>query len=65
MPPCVVAPLRWPVGYGAQPLYNVDITVTADGAPPITVRKRIGYRTTILDQLWAHHEVLIHEGGFE
>ena len=34
---------RWPVGYGAQPLYNLRITVLADTGATFTTTKRIGY----------------------
>ena len=42
--------LWWPNGYGAQPLYLVDITLHADGAPIETRRYQIGLRTLELRQ---------------
>lgn len=43
--------LWWPNGHGAQPLYQVDATVTGrDGRPLGTWSRRIGLRTLVLDR---------------
>lgn len=42
--------LWWPVGYGAQPLYDLDVTLSAEGADPLDAwHRRIGLRTVELD----------------
>ncbi|MGW8566475.1 glycoside hydrolase family 2 protein [Isoptericola sp. NPDC055881] len=38
----------WPVGHGAQPLYDVDVTATSDGAAA-RWSGRVGFRTVELD----------------
>ncbi|TDB73809.1 glycoside hydrolase family 2 protein [Micromonospora sp. KC723] len=43
------ARLWWPVGYGDQPLYELTITLLADGEPVDTDRRRIGFRTVTVD----------------
>ena len=55
-PPTVVAEvpdaeLWWPRGYGEQPLYDCDVTLTAAGRPGTLDRwqRRIGFRTVELD----------------
>ncbi|XP_067931655.1 beta-mannosidase-like [Watersipora subatra] len=40
--------LWWPNGYGAQPLYNLSISLSRD--EPIWIRKRVGFRTIELVQ---------------
>ena len=42
--------LWWPRGYGAQPLYDVEVTLAADGAVLDTWRTRTGFRSARLDQ---------------
>jgi beta-mannosidase len=43
--------LWWPVGYGDQVLYNLNIQII-DGTQVLgTVKKRIGFRTIVLDQM--------------
>ena len=37
--------LWWPVGYGDQPLYDLTVTLLADGQQVDTVQRRIGFRT--------------------
>ncbi|MGO2746503.1 glycoside hydrolase family 2 protein [Microbacterium sp.] len=34
----------WPAGHGAQPLYDVDVILTAEGAPLDTATCRVGFR---------------------
>ncbi len=45
------ADLWWPVGYGGQPLYDLDLTLAArDGADALdTAHRRIGFRTVTVD----------------
>ncbi|MEU0489849.1 glycoside hydrolase family 2 protein [Nocardiopsis sp. NPDC006139] len=43
------ADLWWPVGYGDQPLYDLDVTLGRDGAEPDTAHRRIGFRTVTVD----------------
>ncbi|WP_243707187.1 glycoside hydrolase family 2 protein [Micromonospora sp. KC606] len=43
------ARLWWPVGYGDQPLYELTLTLLADGEPVDTDRRRIGFRTVTVD----------------
>ncbi|WP_329128789.1 glycoside hydrolase family 2 protein [Streptomyces sp. NBC_01476] len=41
--------LWWPRGYGEQPLYDCEITLLDGSAPLDTWRRRIGFRTIVLD----------------
>lgn len=41
--------LWWPAGYGEQPLYDVDVTVSRNGAAADAARRRVGFRTVRLD----------------
>ncbi|WP_265521933.1 glycoside hydrolase family 2 protein [Oerskovia flava] len=41
--------LWWPRGYGEQPLYEVAVTLGADGAPLESVDRRVGFRTATLE----------------
>ncbi|MGQ4389831.1 glycoside hydrolase family 2 protein [Streptomyces sp. SAS_270] len=41
--------LWWPVGYGAQPLYELAVTLLADGERVDTDRRRVGFRTVTVD----------------
>ncbi|MEE1928980.1 glycoside hydrolase family 2 protein [Streptomyces sp. TRM 70351] len=45
------ARLWWPAGYGAQPLYGLDVTLGAPGRPEALDRasRRIGFRTVTVD----------------
>ncbi|PSL52302.1 beta-mannosidase [Saccharothrix carnea] len=43
------ARLWWPVGYGDQPLYDLTVTLLADGRQVDAVRRRIGFRTVTVD----------------
>ncbi|KKD01899.1 hypothetical protein TN53_43525, partial [Streptomyces sp. WM6386] len=43
------ARLWWPLGYGDQPLYDLTVTLLADGEPVDTSRHRIGFRTVTVD----------------
>ncbi len=42
--------LWWPRGYGEQPLYEVELTLTHGGVPLDAWRRRIGFRTVELDR---------------
>ncbi|KAF7978646.1 hypothetical protein HWV62_45154 [Athelia sp. TMB] len=42
--------LWWPVGYGAQPLYDMTIEIVAARAVLASVPKRVGFRTIVLNQ---------------
>lgn len=44
------AALWWPRGYGEQPLYEVELTLTHDGTPLDVWRRRVGFRTVELDR---------------
>ena len=43
------ARLWWPVGYGDQPLYELEVTLEADGTPVDTFSRRVGFRTVTVD----------------
>ncbi|MDT0329758.1 glycoside hydrolase family 2 protein [Nocardiopsis lambiniae] len=43
------ADLWWPVGYGDQPLYDLDVTLAADDTPLDGAHRRIGFRTITVD----------------
>ncbi|MFL1426478.1 MULTISPECIES: glycoside hydrolase family 2 protein [unclassified Nocardiopsis] len=44
------ADLWWPAGYGDQPLYDLDVTLTAeDGTALDTAHRRVGFRTVTVD----------------
>jgi beta-mannosidase len=43
------ARLWWPVGYGDQPLYELEVTLEVDGRPVDTYRRRVGFRTVTVD----------------
>jgi len=43
------ARLWWPVGYGDQPLYELTVTLLADGEAVDIHRRRIGFRTVTVD----------------
>jgi beta-mannosidase len=42
--------LWWPRGYGDQPLYGLDVTLSDGDGPLDTWQRRIGFRTVELDQ---------------
>lgn len=42
--------LWWPAGYGGQPLYKVDVTLSAGGSELDSWHKRIGLRTMTVTQ---------------
>jgi beta-mannosidase len=42
--------LWWPRGYGEQPLYEVELTLTGAEGPLDTWRRRVGFRTVELDR---------------
>jgi beta-mannosidase len=43
------AELWWPVGHGAQPLYDVDVELRAEALVLDAARRRIGFRTVSID----------------
>ncbi|MFD6950914.1 beta-mannosidase [Nocardiopsis sp. TSRI0078] len=45
------ARLWWPVGHGDQPLYDLELTLTADGGsgPLDSAARRVGFRTITVD----------------
>jgi beta-mannosidase len=43
------AALWWPVGYGDQPLYTVDVTLSAGGEELDTWQRRLGFRSVTLE----------------
>ncbi|MER7399637.1 glycoside hydrolase family 2 protein [Streptomyces sp. NPDC000151] len=48
--------LWWPRGYGEQPLYDLDLTLSDDeGGPLDTWHRRIGFRTVELDRSADEH----------
>ncbi len=48
---CIVNPeLWWPIGYGSQPLYQVETTLLYNAVPCDTLNRRIGLRTINLDR---------------
>ncbi|MEU6841590.1 glycoside hydrolase family 2 protein [Streptomyces sp. NPDC046716] len=42
--------LWWPRGHGEQPLYEVELTLTADGEQLDTWQRRVGFRTIEIDR---------------
>ncbi len=40
----------WPVGYGAQPRYTVEVSLERDGAAVDSATRRVGFRTVEWDQ---------------
>ncbi|GAA2313849.1 glycoside hydrolase family 2 protein [Streptomyces kunmingensis] len=42
--------LWWPRGYGEQPLYDVELTLTADDGPLDAWQQRVGFRTVEIDR---------------
>ncbi|WP_338895542.1 glycoside hydrolase family 2 protein [Streptomyces sp. TG1A-60] len=49
------ADLWWPRGYGEQPLYDVELTLSGDGGALDVWRRRIGFRTVELDRSADEH----------
>ncbi|MGW1598662.1 glycoside hydrolase family 2 protein [Streptomyces sp. NPDC002343] len=47
--------LWWPRGYGEQPLYDLDLTLSDDSGPLDTWHRRIGFRTIGLDRSADEH----------
>ncbi|MFI7382865.1 glycoside hydrolase family 2 protein [Streptomyces sp. NPDC049813] len=47
--------LWWPRGYGEQPLYDVELTLSADGRPLDSWRHRVGFRTVEIDRTADEH----------
>lgn len=43
------AELWWPRGYGGQPLYEVELTLHHGSAPLDVWRRRVGFRSVVLD----------------
>lgn len=43
--------LWWPRGYGAQPLYRVEVTLLTEGRPHHTERRTIGFRRITMPKL--------------
>ncbi|MFI9811899.1 glycoside hydrolase family 2 protein [Saccharothrix variisporea] len=43
------ARLWWPAGYGDQPLYDLTVTLLADGRQVDAVHRRIGFRTVTVE----------------
>ncbi|TDQ52373.1 glycoside hydrolase family 2 protein [Actinorugispora endophytica] len=41
--------LWWPIGHGDQPLYDLRVVLSADGAELADWRRRVGFRTVELD----------------
>ncbi|MEJ3404484.1 glycoside hydrolase family 2 protein [Rathayibacter sp. YIM 133350] len=41
--------LWWPRGYGEQPLYDVEVTLSAEGGELDSAHKRVGFRTVEFD----------------
>jgi len=46
--PAAFAPLWWPVGYGAQPLFDLVATFTDGSGCASSVRRKVGFRTVEL-----------------
>ncbi|MFJ9038575.1 glycoside hydrolase family 2 protein [Streptomyces sp. NPDC102406] len=42
--------LWWPRGHGEQPLYDIELTLFADGGPLDTWHHRVGFRTIEIDR---------------
>ncbi|KAF7968864.1 hypothetical protein HWV62_29188 [Athelia sp. TMB] len=42
--------LWWPAGYGAQKLYNMTIEIVSSSTVLVSVPKRVGFRTIVLNQ---------------
>ncbi|TXS52089.1 glycoside hydrolase family 2 protein [Streptomyces sp. t39] len=49
------ARLWWPRGYGEQPLYDLEVSLAADGAELDAWQRRIGFRTVELDRSADEH----------